>query len=219
VLKVVAAVLSQQGVVQSLLLQAPPAQAGLVRLLLHMFAPAVLPEQSAAASDRPDGVQGAADAAGHAAAQGAGVRAASPVKGATSSTAAKPAAGAGAKKPGAAAAGAHEQAAAGAGATTPRKGAAASNSGAKEQKVNHGCNLFGPMDVRLALDEHHYCGYVLLSPILNAIDFRQNEPSVLQPWIQPMIVVCCTTCSGVAWWYSLQTRLFLTVVAFGTQPS
>jgi hypothetical protein len=142
VLKVLAAVLSQQGVVQSLLLQAPPAQASLVRLLLHMFAPAVLPEQHPAAADRPDGVQGAADAAGHAAAQGAGVRAASPVKGAASSAAAKPAAGAGAKKQSTAAAGAHEQAAAGVGATTPRKGAVASNSGAKEQKVSDGCKTY-----------------------------------------------------------------------------
>jgi hypothetical protein len=150
VLKVIAAVLSQQGVVQSLLLQAPPAQASLVRLLLHMFAPAVLPEQHAAANDRPDGVQGAADSAGYAATQGAGVRAASPVKGAPGSTAAKPAATSGAKKPGTATGGAHEPAASGAGATTPRKGATASNSGAKEQKVTHGhaqlasaCNLCG----------------------------------------------------------------------------
>jgi hypothetical protein len=133
VLQVIAAVLSQQRVVQSLLLQAPPTYASLVRLLLHIFAPAALPEQHTAADD---GIQVAADAAGHAAAQSAGARAASPIKGAAGNTAAKPAAAAGAKTPGAAAGGTHEQAAPGAGATTPRKGAAASSSGAKEQKVN-----------------------------------------------------------------------------------
>ncbi|KAF6255499.1 hypothetical protein COO60DRAFT_1661525 [Scenedesmus sp. NREL 46B-D3] len=129
---------TSKGAVESLLQQAPPAQASLVRMLLHMFAPAVLPEQHAAANDRPDGVPGAADAAGCATAQGAGVRAASPLKGAPGSTAAKPAAAAGAKKPGAATGGAHEQAAPGAGAATPRKGGAASSSGVKEQKAAEG---------------------------------------------------------------------------------
>ncbi|WIA33610.1 hypothetical protein OEZ86_006734 [Tetradesmus obliquus] len=137
VLRVIAAVLSQLGVVQSLLLQEPPANASLVRQLLHMFAPAVLPLQHSAAHDRPDGAQGAADAA----MPGGGARAPSPQKGAAGSTAAKPAAAAGTKKPGAATGSPHEQGASGAGATTPRKGAAASSSGAKEAKAVAQCGL------------------------------------------------------------------------------
>ncbi|WIA13458.1 hypothetical protein OEZ85_007038 [Tetradesmus obliquus] len=99
--------------------------------------PKLAASKHSAAHDRPDGAQGAADAA----MPGGGARAPSPQKGAAGSTAAKPAAAAGTKKPGAATGSPHEQGASGAGATTPRKGAAASSSGAKEAKAVAQCGL------------------------------------------------------------------------------
>lgn len=151
VLHVIAAVLSQQGAVQSLLLQAPQGQAHLLRVLMHMFAPAPVPEKPAAiAADISDGAQAAAPDG----ASGAPAKAASPLKPGTGSGAngKAPAASAAPRKSGV---GAHEQsgAAVAAGGTTPRKatGSSAGNVATKEfQKVSACAHACGQLEAEHA---------------------------------------------------------------------